>query len=271
MSGMDEIPALLTAVLLCKKPGLKDNNFQVYIRFVLLSRETTTQYFSLQVLGAKLTAIRTILTKTSLTQQLWDCLTPDLVEKLGDKKNCESCKEALSLAAEASSFNFVFGNVLDTAFGQKSPVVKAEALNWASEGIKDFGFGGLQPRPALECIKKGLAETNPAVRTAAIQLLGVLHWYMGATAKRMFEDEKAAVLSQIDVECEKYSGKSLPIPSRGGRARQGAGEEDGDDGGDEEAADAPMEDLVPRQDISGKLDDELCEMLKDKNWKVGIV
>ena len=29
-----------------------------------------------------------------------------------------------------------------------------------------------------------------------------------------------------------------------------------------------MEDLVPRQDISGKLDDELCEKLKDKNWKV---
>ena len=266
---MDEIPALLTAVLLCKKPGLKDNNFQV--QTCLPVHGDNNLSLMLQVLGAKLTAIRTILSKTSLTQQLWDCLTPDLVEKLGDKKNCDSCKEALSLAAEASSFNFVFGNVLDTAFGQKSPVVKAEALNWASEGIKDFGFGGLQPRPALECIKKGLAETNPAVRTAAIQLLGVLHWYMGATAKRMFEDEKAAVLSQIDVECEKYSGKSLPIPSRGGRARQGAGEEDGDDGGDEEAADAPMEDLVPRQDISGKLDDELCEMLKDKNWKVGIV
>ena len=230
MSGMDEIPALLTAVLLCKKPGLKDNNFQVHVP----GPKRQKLIFWLQVLGAKLTAIRTILGKTSLTQQLWDCMTPDLVEKLGDKKNCESCKEALSLAAEASSFNFVFGNVLDTAFGQKSPVVKAEALNWASEGIKDFGFGGLQPRPALECIKKGLAETNPAVRTAAIQLLGVLHWYMGATAKRMFEDEKAAVLSQIDVECEKYSGKSLPIPSRGGRARQGV-EEEGDDGGDEEA------------------------------------
>ena len=264
LSGMDEIPALLTAVLLCKKPGLKDNNFQVLKCFV--GHQSCNACFLPQVLGAKLTAIRTILTKTSLTQQLWDCMMPDLVEKLGDKKNCESCKEALSLAAEASSFNFVFGSVLDTAFGQKSPVVKAEALNWASEGIKDFGFGGLQPRPALECIKKGLAETNPAVRTAAIQLLGVLHWYMGATAKRMFEDEKAAVLSQIDVECEKYSGKSLPIPSRGGRARQGV-EEEGDDG-EEEAADAPMEDLVPRQDISGKLDDELCEMLKDKNWKL---
>ncbi len=53
-----------------------------------------------------------------------------------------------------------------------SPVVKSEALSWAAEGIKMFGFGGLQPRPALECIKKGLADTNPAVRTAAVALLG---------------------------------------------------------------------------------------------------
>ena len=53
-----------------------------------------------------------------------------------------------------------------------SPVVKAESLSWAAEGIKMFGFGGLQPRPALECIKKGLADTNPAVRTAAVGLLG---------------------------------------------------------------------------------------------------
>ena len=148
---------------------------------------------------------------------MWDSVTPDIVEKLADKKNMGNCKEALYAMAESASFNFIFGGVLDQAFSQKSPVVKAEALNWAAEGIQLFGFGGLQPRAALECIKKGLAETNPAVRTAAIGLLGVLHWYMGATAKRMFEDEKPAVLTQIEAECDKYKGQSLPIPSRGGR------------------------------------------------------
>ena len=29
-----------------------------------------------------------------------------------------------------------------------------------------------------------------------------------------------------------------------------------------------MADLVPRQDISGMVDDELCEKQKDKSWKV---
>ena len=29
-----------------------------------------------------------------------------------------------------------------------------------------------------------------------------------------------------------------------------------------------MEDQVPRQNISSKLTEELCDMLKDKNWKI---
>ena len=37
MSGMDTIPTLLTAVLICKKPGLKDNNFQVLLIDVEIS------------------------------------------------------------------------------------------------------------------------------------------------------------------------------------------------------------------------------------------
>ena len=80
------------------------------------------------MLSQKLTAIRPILSKVPLSPQLWDCLTPDLVEKLGDQKNCDACQEALAAAAEALSYNFVFGAVLDLAFGQKSPVVKTEAL-----------------------------------------------------------------------------------------------------------------------------------------------
>ena len=37
LSGMDTIPTLLTAVLICKKPGLKDNNFQVLLIDVEIS------------------------------------------------------------------------------------------------------------------------------------------------------------------------------------------------------------------------------------------
>ena len=42
-----------------------------------------------------------------------------------------------------------------------------------------------------------------AVRTAAICLLGVMYLYMGAPLRMFFEDEKAALLSQIDAEFQK--------------------------------------------------------------------
>ena len=52
-------------------------------------------------------------------------------------------------------------------------------------------------------IKKALAHTNPAVRGAAVSVIGVLHLFMGATARVFFEDEKPALLQQIDAEIEK--------------------------------------------------------------------
>ena len=42
-----------------------------------------------------------------------------------------------------------------------------------------------------------------AVRTAAISLLGTLHMYVGATLRVFFEEEKPALLQQIDAEFER--------------------------------------------------------------------
>lgn len=52
-------------------------------------------------------------------------------------------------------------------------------------------------------VKTALGATHPAVRTAAITLLGVMHLYMGSPLRMFFEDEKPALLSQIDAEFEK--------------------------------------------------------------------
>ncbi len=42
-----------------------------------------------------------------------------------------------------------------------------------------------------------------AVRTAAITLVGVAYMYMGQTLRVFFEDEKTALLQQIDAEFDK--------------------------------------------------------------------
>lgn len=66
-------------------------------------------------------------------------------------------------------------------------------------------------KPFINNVKTALGATNPAVRTAAISLLGVMFLYMGAPLRMFFEDEKSALLSQIDAEFEKV-GRMLPSP-----------------------------------------------------------
>jgi cytoskeleton-associated protein 5 len=44
---------------------------------------------------------------------------------------------------------------------------------------------------------------SQAIRAAAISLLGVMYLYMGTSLRMFFEDEKAALLAQIDAEFEK--------------------------------------------------------------------
>lgn len=68
----------------------------------------------------------------------------------------------------------------------------------------------LQPKPLIGDIKKALSNTNPGVRTAGIALCGTMYLYMGATLRVFFEDEKAALLQQIDTEFERVSCEITP-------------------------------------------------------------
>ena len=61
----------------------------------------------------------------------------------------------------------------------------------------------LNVKPHVDYIKKALSATNPAVRTAAINLLATLHMYLGPQLRMFFEDEKPALLQQIDSAFEK--------------------------------------------------------------------
>ena len=58
-------------------------------------------------------------------------------------------------------------------------------------------------KPHVDFIKKAFGATNPAVRTSAINLLGVMHMYIGAQLRVFFEEEKTALLQQIDAAFEK--------------------------------------------------------------------
>ncbi|XP_052066786.1 cytoskeleton-associated protein 5-like [Mytilus californianus] len=248
MKGMskDEIPCQAVVKTVAKKPGLKDNNFQVLkLRIELI----------------------TILAKNAkFTKVSAECVLSDLIDKIGDVKQGKSVQECLSCIAEATSLEFICKEVIPLGFENKNPKNTAETLVWLAQAVKDFGLK-LSVKPLITYIKKAFAATNPAVRASAITVTSVIYMYMGQQFRMFFEDEKPALLQQIDAEFEKVKGEKPPAPTRGVVA--GAeGEEEEEDDEDTPKEEVNMADLIDRNDIGEKFTPELMESLVDKNWKI---
>ncbi|KAK3102168.1 hypothetical protein FSP39_009299 [Pinctada imbricata] len=244
----EEIKCQVVVRTVCKKPGLKDNNFQV--------------------LKIKVDLVAHLAKNSVFTRVSAESCLSDLVDKVGDVKNGAAVQEALSCIAEAVSLEYVGSEVINLAFEQKNPKNQSEALNWLSTALKEFGFK-VNAKQMIETLKKAFAATNPAVRTSAITLIGVMYMFMGQNLRMMFEGEKPALLQQIDAEIEKVKGEKPPAPVRGLKSGGGGKDDDededeADDGGEEPA----MEDLVPRNDIGDKITEELINSMADKNWKI---
>ncbi|KAM9545570.1 cytoskeleton-associated protein 5-like isoform 1-T2 [Salvelinus alpinus] len=232
--------------MLAKKPGWKETNFQV-------------MQLKLQVVAV--VAQRGRFSKTSASVVL-----DALVEKMGDVKCGGKAKDALTAIGEACSLSWIAEQVVSLAFAQKNPKNQAEALNWLANAMKEFGFTGINVKAFINHVKTALGASNPAIRAAAISLLGVMYLYMGASLRMFFEDEKAALLAQIDAEFEKMQGQTPPAPTRGSIKRTG-GQEEGEEAKEEGGAGDIM-DLLPRTDISDKITEDMVSKVGDKNWAI---
>ncbi|NXJ65537.1 CKAP5 protein, partial [Rostratula benghalensis] len=242
-----EMPCQALVRMLAKKPGWKETNFQV--------------------MQMKLHIVALIAQKGNFSKTSAQVVLDGLVDKVGDVKCGSNAKEAMTAIAEACQLPWTAEQVVAMAFSQKNPKNQSETLNWLSNAIKEFGFSGLNVKAFISNVKTALAATNPAVRTSAITLLGVMYLYVGPSLRMFFEDEKPALLSQIDAEFEKMQGQTAPAPTRG-ISRHSAG--NGDDGEEEEQEDVVNDvvDLLPRTDIGDKITAELVSKIGDKNWKI---
>ncbi|XP_059392570.1 cytoskeleton-associated protein 5 isoform X4 [Carassius carassius] len=243
-----EMPCQALVKMLAKKPGWKETNFQV-------------MQMKLHIVG--LIAQKGSFSKTSALVVL-----DGLVDKIGDVKCGSNAKEALTAIGEACSLPWTAEQVVSMAFTQKNPKNQAETLNWLANAMKEFGFAGINVKAFISNVKTALGATNPAVRTSAITLLGVMYLYMGAPLRMFFEDEKPALLSQIDAEFEKMQGQSPPAPIRGTKK---AGAEEEVDAAEEVEVDGgagDIMDLLPRTDISDKITSDMVSKISDKNWKI---
>ncbi|GFR88017.1 cytoskeleton-associated protein [Elysia marginata] len=187
-TSKDDIPAQVCVRTLCKKPGLKDTNFQVLkLKFELVAHLTRNSRFS--------------------KRSAEFCIV-DIVDKVGDVKNGAAAKDSLTGMSEAVGLDFVSIEVMSRAFEQKNPKNQQEALSWLSNAIQEFGLK-LNVKAMLGAISKGLAASNPGVRTTTISLLGVMYTYMGDALRVLFENEKPALLQQIDAEFEKVNSRKI--------------------------------------------------------------
>uniref|UniRef100_A0A4W5RWB2 Cytoskeleton associated protein 5 n=1 Tax=Hucho hucho TaxID=62062 RepID=A0A4W5RWB2_9TELE len=244
----NEMPCQALVRMLAKKPGWKETNFQV--------------------MQMKLHIVGLIAQKGSFSKTSAFVVLDGLVDKIGDVKCGGKAKEGLTATAEACSLPWTAEQVVSMVFAQKNPKNQAETLNWLSNAMKEFGFTGINVKGFINNVKTALGATNPAVRTAAITLLGVMYLYMGAPLRMFFEDEKPALLKQIDDEFEKMQGQSPPAAFRG--TKKGGAEEDGEEADEqEEDGGAPdIMDLLPRTDVSDKITQDMVDKMADKNWKI---
>ncbi|KAL5108615.1 Cytoskeleton-associated protein 5 [Taenia crassiceps] len=241
----------LVCRLVMRKPGLKDNNFQV----LRMKVEVITEI---------------LLARKPVGEVLVDLLLPELIEKIGDLKVGEAVKQAFTALAEATTFEIVGTQVLNAAFQQKSPKNQIEALNWLAGAIKEFGFK-LNGRQTVDFLKTGLSATNMYVRQSCIHLSGVLYMYMGATLRTLLADEKPAVIALMEEEWTKLGDSKPPAPTRGLRVVKkdsaGGGADNRVETNVELEASPEPEELVDRTNISEKLSGEVLTLLSSKNWK----
>ncbi|XP_066490021.1 cytoskeleton-associated protein 5 isoform X2 [Tiliqua scincoides] len=243
-----EMPCQALVRMLAKKPGWKETNFQV--------------------MQIKLHIVALVAQKGTFSKTSAQIVLDGLVDKIGDVKCGNNAKEALTAIAEACLLPWTAEQVMSMAFSQKNPKNQSETLNWLSNAIKEFGFAGLNVKAFISNVKTALAATNPAVRTSAITLLGVMYLYVGPSLRMFFEDEKPALLSQIDAEFEKMQGQTPPAPTRGNSRHTVGSGDDGEDGEEQEDSGNDVVDLLPRSDISDKITSDLVSKIGDKNWKI---
>lgn len=131
---------------------------------------------------------------------------------------------------------------------QKSPKSTSEGIKAVQSLVNEFGLQGVAVRELIDFAKSQLAETNPAVRTACVQLFGTLRVFFGADVRAFVKDVPPAQLATIDAEFDRVAKDEKPAVTR---------EQNFDIG---HSAQSSMEELFPRVDISVQISSAIVEV-----------
>ncbi|TPX36658.1 hypothetical protein SmJEL517_g01345 [Synchytrium microbalum] len=219
-----------------RKPGWKENNFQVMTNMVKTVGTLAKDNANFGRGSASLAI-------------------PGLVEKLSDVKIKKLATEALTSIAASTSLQFVLHEAIESLKPQKSPKVLQESLTWMQQALLQFGTTGVATRDIVDFVKSALANKDAQVRTAGVSVLGSLRMFAGPDLRALLTDLSPALLTTIDAEFDKVAALAPPKPTIA--AIQQAGTD----------ITESTEDLIPRTDISSQMSTELISEINDANWK----
>lgn len=210
-----------------------------------------------------------------------------IIDKMADLKVKKPAGVALSDFVEAFGSKALEARVHKHASEHKSPKVFEEVLLWVGEAMQQFGPKHITLKPAVEFAKLGLANANPKVRAAGVNLLAIAKSYVGGQLDGMLSDIKDTFQEQIATQLATLGAPPAPTrapksatpaaaPAPGAAAKPGApsaaaGKAPTAAASTGAAAPAPAafdpSELFERQDISGEMTPQLMAQLKDTNWQ----
>lgn len=131
----------------------------------MLSAEKIQSIFNiwfncLQVLKLRIELLSMLAQNSVFSKRSADFCLSELVDKVGDVKNGAAVQDCFTCISEACTLEYTSQKVVEAAFTQKNPKNQAEALNWLSQAIKEFGFK-VNMKPMIQYMKKAFAATNP--------------------------------------------------------------------------------------------------------------
>jgi cytoskeleton-associated protein 5 len=200
-----------------------------------------------------------------------------VVSKVAEPKLKAPSADVLTAWAESLGPRFVAAQLYKRASAHKNPKVLELALGWCVFAMEEFGGRLFDMRFTINAAKDCVAHTNPAVKAAAVRLLGCVHAAYGPAVKAYFTDFKPALMPVLETEflrcphnpaaLEGTRPVKNAVPGAAAAAAGGAAGGSAKAAGASAAAPPPVSDGLPRDDISGLITPKLIKDLGAADWK----
>ena len=187
-----------------------------------------------------------------------DLLIPIILayhEKLADIKLKDNLVELINNSFDIIEPNNILKQIIGKISKKNNPKLLIEYSTFFGNIVEDYDVKDLPSKDIIEFCKVLANNSNPQVRTAAINLLCILYKYIGKDVKTLIRDIKDSTLKLIDAELDKVKVID-PKESVGKKKKIAASISSSGGGGGGE--------LIPPQDISKKI---TAKIIKDLNGK----